>query len=107
MIVLLGLVVMAAAVIADVTAVLANGGHAHAVTHFAVFGYHVTGSTGTLFPIRRGGGGRRSGSRAGLPRGAVPRGARRVSAGPGEAGQPGDVRPGRRAADPAAARDGG
>jgi hypothetical protein len=29
--------------------VLANGGHAHAVTHFAVFGYHVTGSTGTLF----------------------------------------------------------
>ena len=28
---------------------LANGGHAHAVTHFAVFGYHVTGSTGTLF----------------------------------------------------------
>jgi hypothetical protein len=29
--------------------VLANGGHTHAVTHFAVFGYHVTGSTGTLF----------------------------------------------------------
>ena len=28
---------------------LANGGQAHAVTHFAVFGYHVTGSKGTLF----------------------------------------------------------
>jgi hypothetical protein len=36
-------------VIAGVAGVLANGGHAHTVTHFAVFGYHVTGSTGTLF----------------------------------------------------------
>ncbi len=49
MIVILGLVVLVAAVIAGVAGVLANGGHAHAVTHFAVFGYHVTGSTGTLF----------------------------------------------------------
>jgi hypothetical protein len=49
MIVILGLVILVAAVIAGVTGVLANGGHAHAVTHFAVFGYHVTGSTGTLF----------------------------------------------------------
>ena len=49
MIVILGLVILAAAVIAGVAGVLANGGHAHAVTHFAVFGYHVTGSTGTLF----------------------------------------------------------
>ena len=49
MIVLLGLVILVAAVIAGVAGVLANGGHAHAVTHFAVFGYHVTGSTGTLF----------------------------------------------------------
>jgi hypothetical protein len=49
MIVILGLVVLVAALIAGVTGVLANGGHAHAVTHFAVFGYHVTGSTGTLF----------------------------------------------------------
>ena len=49
MIVLLGLVILAAAVIAGVARVLANGGHGHAVTHFAVFGYHVTGSTGTLF----------------------------------------------------------
>ena len=49
MIVILGLVILVAAVIAGMAGVLANGGHAHAVTHFAVFGYHVTGSTGTLF----------------------------------------------------------
>jgi hypothetical protein len=49
MIIILGLVILVAAGIAGVTGVLANGGHAHAVTHFAVFGYHVTGSTGTLF----------------------------------------------------------
>src|SRR5580700_7397467 len=49
MIVILGLVILIAAVIIGVAGVLANGGHAHAVTHFAVFGYHVTGSTGTLF----------------------------------------------------------
>ena len=39
MIVILGLVILVAAGIAGVTGVLANGGHAHAVTHFAVFGY--------------------------------------------------------------------
>jgi hypothetical protein len=44
MIVVLGLVILVAAVIVGVAGVLANGGHAHAVTHFAVFGYHVTGS---------------------------------------------------------------
>ncbi len=49
MIVILGLVILVAAVIAGVAGVLANGGPAHEVTHFAVFGYHVTGSTGTLF----------------------------------------------------------
>jgi hypothetical protein len=49
MLVILGLVILAAAVVAGVAGVLANGGHVHAVTHFAVFGYHVTGSTGTLF----------------------------------------------------------
>jgi hypothetical protein len=33
-----------------VAGVLSNGGSGHALTHsFAVFGYHVTGSTGTLF----------------------------------------------------------
>jgi len=49
MIVILGLVILLAAGIAGAIGVLANGGDAHAVTHFAVFGYHVTGSTGTLF----------------------------------------------------------
>ena len=49
MIVILGLVILVAAVIVGVAGVLANGGHAHAVTHFAAFGYHVTGSTGTVF----------------------------------------------------------
>src|SRR5690348_7060686 len=50
MIVLIGLVIVIVAVVAGVAGVLANSGHAHALTHgFAVFGYHVTGSTGTLF----------------------------------------------------------
>jgi hypothetical protein len=49
MIIILGLVILVAAVIAGVGGVLANGGDAHAGTHFAVFGYHVTGSAGTLF----------------------------------------------------------
>jgi hypothetical protein len=50
MIVLLGLVILVAAVIAGAAGVLSNSGSGHALTHgFAVFGYHVTGSTGTLF----------------------------------------------------------
>jgi hypothetical protein len=48
-IIILGLIILAAAVVAGVAGVLGNGGSGHAVTHFAVFGYHVTGSTGTLF----------------------------------------------------------
>jgi hypothetical protein len=50
MIIILGLVILVAAVVAGVGGVLANSGSGHALTHgFAVFGYHVTGSTGTLF----------------------------------------------------------
>jgi hypothetical protein len=49
MIIIVGLILLVAAVIAAVAGVLTNSGHTHAVTHFAVFGYHVTGSTGTLF----------------------------------------------------------
>jgi hypothetical protein len=49
MIVLLGLVLLVAAVVVGVAGVLTNGGQGHAVTHFAALGYHVTGSTGTLF----------------------------------------------------------
>lgn len=50
MIVILGLIILVAAVVVGVAGVLSNAGSAHALTHgFAVFGYHVTGSTGTLF----------------------------------------------------------
>jgi hypothetical protein len=50
MIVIVGLIILIAAVIVGVAGVLTNGGSTHALTHgFAVFGYHVTGSTGTLF----------------------------------------------------------
>ena len=50
MIVIFGLIILIAAVIVGVAGVLTNGGSAHALTHgFSVFGYHVTGSTGTLF----------------------------------------------------------
>ena len=50
MIIIVGVVILIAAVVAGVAGVLSNGGSGHALTHgFAVFGYHVTGSTGTLF----------------------------------------------------------
>jgi hypothetical protein len=49
MLVIAGLVVLAAAAIVGVAGVVANSGHAHAVTDFAVLGYHVTGNTGTVF----------------------------------------------------------
>ena len=49
MIVIIGLVLLVAAVVAGVAGVLSNGGQGHAITHFAALGYHVTGSTGTLF----------------------------------------------------------
>jgi hypothetical protein len=50
MIIIIGLVILVAAVVAGVAGVLSNSGSGHPLTHhFAVFGYHVTGSTGTLF----------------------------------------------------------
>jgi hypothetical protein len=50
MIVIVGLVVLLAAVVVGFTGVLTNAGAAHPLTdNFSVFGYHVTGSTGTLF----------------------------------------------------------
>ena len=50
MIIIIGLVVLVAAVVVGVAGVLTNSGSAHALAQpFAVFGYHVTGSTGTLF----------------------------------------------------------
>ena len=50
MIIIIGLVVLIVAVVVGVVGVLSNDGSSHALTHpFAVFGYHVTGSTGGLF----------------------------------------------------------
>jgi hypothetical protein len=50
MIIIIGLVILVAAVVAGVAGVLSNSGSGHPLTHhFAVFGYHVTGSTGTVF----------------------------------------------------------
>jgi hypothetical protein len=50
MLVILGLLVLFVAVVAAVVGVLANSGPTHPLTgDFSVFGYHVTGSTGTLF----------------------------------------------------------
>ncbi|MFI5778933.1 hypothetical protein [Nocardia sp. NPDC051570] len=50
MIVIIGLVILLAAVFIGVAGVFANGGANHALTdHFSTLGYHVTGSTGVLF----------------------------------------------------------
>ncbi|MCV7394388.1 hypothetical protein [Mycobacterium paraseoulense] len=50
MIVIVGLVVLLVAVIVGFLGVLNNAGAAHPLTeNFSVLGYHVTGSTGTLF----------------------------------------------------------
>jgi hypothetical protein len=49
MIIILGLIILVAALIVGVAGVLGNGGSSHAVSHFSVLGYHVTGSAGTLF----------------------------------------------------------
>jgi hypothetical protein len=50
MIVIIGLIILVAAVVVGVAGVLGNAGSGHALNQgFAVFGYHVTGSTGTLF----------------------------------------------------------
>jgi hypothetical protein len=50
MIIVIGLIILVAAVVVGVAGVLTNSGGGHALTHgFAVFGFHVTGSTGTLF----------------------------------------------------------
>ena len=49
MIIILGLIILVAALVVGVAGVLGNGGSAHAVSHFSVLGYHLTGSAGTLF----------------------------------------------------------
>jgi uncharacterized membrane protein YciS (DUF1049 family) len=50
MFVIIGLIILVVAVVVGVAGVLSNAGSSHTLSHgFAVFGYHVTGSTGTLF----------------------------------------------------------
>jgi hypothetical protein len=49
MIVIIGLVILIAAVVVGVAGVLTNDGGHLLPDQFAVFGYHVTGSTGVLF----------------------------------------------------------
>ena len=50
MIVILGLILLLAAVVVAVAGVFTNLGSAHALTNaFTAFGHHMTGSTGTLF----------------------------------------------------------
>ena len=50
MFVVLGLLILVAAVVVGVAGVFNNVGTGHALTHgFSVFGYHMTGSTGALF----------------------------------------------------------
>jgi hypothetical protein len=50
MVVIVGLVVLFVAVIVGTVGVLGNAGAAHPLAeNFSVLGYHVTGSTGTLF----------------------------------------------------------
>ena len=49
MIIIIGLIILVAALVVGVAGVLGNGGSAHVLTHFSVLGYHVTGPAGTLF----------------------------------------------------------
>ena len=49
MIIILGLVILVAALVVAVAGVLSNDGSAHAVAHFSVLDYHLTGSAGALF----------------------------------------------------------
>jgi hypothetical protein len=49
MLVIVGLIVLLVAAIIAIVGVLSNARAAHPLTDFSVFGYHLTGSTGTLF----------------------------------------------------------
>ena len=52
MLVVLGLIILMLAVIVGVAGVLGNAGSEHALADgFSLFGYHVSGSTGTVFLI--------------------------------------------------------
>ncbi|MGX9789699.1 hypothetical protein [Mycobacterium sp. MMS18-G62] len=45
----MGLIVLLTAAVVAIVGVLSNAGATHPLTDFSVFGYHLTGGTGTLF----------------------------------------------------------
>jgi hypothetical protein len=49
MLVIVKLIVLLAAAIVAIVGVPSNAGAGHPLTDFSVFGFHLTGSTGTLF----------------------------------------------------------
>ena len=49
MLVIVGVCVLLVAAIVAIVGVLSNAGAAHPSTDFSVFGYHLSGSTGTVF----------------------------------------------------------
>jgi hypothetical protein len=50
MLIIIGLIILVAALIIGVAGIFGNGGSTHPIGHgFVVLGYHVTGSAGTLF----------------------------------------------------------
>lgn len=49
MIIIVGLIILIAALVVGIAGVLGNGASAHPLAHFSVLGYHVTGSVGTLY----------------------------------------------------------
>jgi hypothetical protein len=51
MVVIAGSIVLVAALIVAIVGVLSNAGPTHPQTDFSMFGYHVTGSAGTLFAL--------------------------------------------------------
>jgi hypothetical protein len=52
MVVIAGSIVLVAALIVAIVGVPSNAGPTHPQTDFSMFGYHVTGSAGTLFALR-------------------------------------------------------
>jgi hypothetical protein len=49
MLFIVGVIVLLAAAIVAIVGVPSNAGAGHPLTDLSVFGYHLTGSTGTLF----------------------------------------------------------
>ena len=94
MIIIIGLVILVAAVVVGVAGVLSDSGSRHALTHpFAPFRYHVTGSTGSrrcgpkAGPTRPRATSSRPGRRSRMPQGTDRPGQAVTGAGPAGAGR--------------------